>query len=145
MADALTRIDAWLTSRLLADGTLMALLATDATHAGVYVDEITPAPLYPAVVVTAISGLDVTALGPQRNAVNALYLVKAIGQGRVYAEVATIMDRVDTVLQSTGGVTYTGNVWTVVREQSVKYLENDVGNRPFAHLGGRYRILAPPQ
>lgn len=146
MADVLTRLDAWLWTKLHGDSTLLALLATDSAHTGVYVDEITPPPLYPAVVITNMSALDVTALGPQRNAVNSVWLVKAIVQGRSYVAAQAIMDRVDAVLQTTtSNSVYDATVWTIVSEQSIQYAENDVAGEPYRHLGRRYRLLAPPQ
>lgn len=146
MADVLTRIDQRLYELLHGDGTLLALLGTDATHTGVYVDEVTPPALYPAVVITNMSALDVTALGPQRNAVNSVWLVKAIGQGRSYKALQDIMDRVDAVLQTTTSHSvYDATIWTIVSEQSIQYAEYDPAGEPFRHLGRRYRILAPPQ
>lgn len=146
MADVLTRIDQRLYELLHGDGTLLALLGTDTSHTGVYIDEITPPPLYPAVVITNMSALDVTALGPQRNAVNSVWLVKAIGQGRSYKALQDIMDRVDAVLQTTTSHSvYDATIWTIVSEQSIQYAEYDPAGEPFRHLGRRYRILAPPQ
>jgi len=147
MADVLTRWDQWFYEKLHGDATLLALLATDATHTGVYIDEVTPGPaLYPSIVITNMSALDVTALGPQRNAVNTVWLIKAIGQGRSYKDLQSIMDRVDTLIQTTtSNSVYGTTVWTIIREQSIQYAEYDSAGEPFRHLGARYRALGAPQ
>jgi hypothetical protein len=143
MANATTRQAAWLYSRLHGDATLLALLATDARHTGVYQDEVAPPPLWPAVVFTAASVQIITAMGPQRCGVNALWHVKAVGAARRWDQVQAIMDRVDVLLQTSYGTPEAGAITSLVLEGETTYSETDAAGQAYRHLVHRYRAIGP--
>jgi hypothetical protein len=143
MADAFTRQAAALYSRLHGRGSLVALLGTDGQHTGVYLDEIPAPALYPAVVMSNLSLLDIGVLGPARAGVNAVWLVKAVVAGRSYAPAQAIMDEVDAELQSAAGVATAGALTVITSERVVADGETTQQGDAVRHLGRHYRVLGP--
>lgn len=138
MADETTRVDAWLFARLTGDAPLVALTPR------IFADVVPQGETFPAVVYQLQAGTDVrTATGDGRIMINGLWLVKAIGDTDTFAGLAPIADRVDFLLEESGGgaAGADGAVFTSMRESPFRLVEPDEGVQ-YRHLGGMYRIYA---
>lgn len=143
MADALSQAwQAWYVL-LHGDSVLLNMLATDDGHTGVYKGVVAPPLKWPAVVIAPLSVRDITAQGPQRVGVNALWLIEAIVQALVIDPAQPIMDRVDTLAQSQYGQASAGALQVRASEEMEARFEIDSAGRTLWHLGRRYRVLGP--
>jgi hypothetical protein len=106
----------WLIDRLRARAALLALLGTDATHPGVYWDEITPPPKWPGVVLTNVRTAVATCLGPGIAGLESLWHVKAVVRGRSYAPAFGILREVEAALATPYGQAQVGAITEVHRE-----------------------------
>jgi hypothetical protein len=94
----------------------------------------------PAVVVSQYSSRDVNTIGGQRVLAVVQLLVKVIGRAQELPTLASIADRVDTVLQGASAELVSVTVHGCVRSEQVFYLE-EVQAGGYAHIGGIYQVI----
>ena len=109
------------------------------TSGRVYRDRGPQTAVLPAVTVTLVSATDVSTLGGVRVGTKVLVDVRVVNAGTVYSN--AIADRIDVVLQNTGGLKETVRTVELVREQVQAFIEDDAGTS-FAHLIATYRTPA---
>ena len=109
------------------------------TSGRIYRDRVPQTAVLPAVTVTLVSATDVSTLGGVRVGTNVLVDVRVVNAGTVYSN--AIADRIDVVLQNTGGLKETVRTVELVREQVQAFIEDDAGTS-FAHLIATYRTPA---
>lgn len=136
----LTRVDVWLQTLLAGDTALQALVGNPAR---VYSDVADPAATYPFIVHQHQGSADVRGVGPGRIMLSGVWLVRAVAQTTTWTALAACADRIDRLLQGNpGGPAGTdGAVFSSVREQPFKQVENIEGGEQIRHLGGLFRIL----
>lgn len=128
--------DQWLYMTLAGDATLTGMVGTR-----FYSDEVPPETVFPFVQWTLLSSVDVRGQASNRIMVNALYIVKAVGQTRSYGDLMAPSNRIDELLQGKGGDTLAGDhVYSCCREGPFRQAEFTSG-KSYRHLGGEYRIL----
>jgi len=129
----------WLSTTLKADATLTGLVSTRIYNTR------RPSPTTPFPVVIfqlQAAGDDLLVLGGVRVWAPLLYLVRGIAEQTSYeGTLATIANRIDTLLHAQSGTATAGTIWVAVRERAFQMSEI-VDGRTFAHLGGLYRIQA---
>lgn len=133
--ETVTVIDSWLYSKLSTDSALSELVGDRliGTLAGGNV-------VTPYVVWFLSSARDISTVPTIRVQVDALYTVKAVGEGSSWDEVQAVASRVDALLHGANDTTATGSV-ACVRESIVQYAEVDSGTQ-YRHLGGIFRVRA---
>lgn len=128
MASANDVAERWLYGRLAADATIAA--------AGVHMD---PAPLgtpTPYVVLVPLSpGVDVSVVGGIRVKTDAVYLVKAVCEGKSYAALSDLVSRIDAQLQRQSGA----GVLSCVRTGTFRLPDRRDG-ADYRQAGGMYRL-----
>jgi hypothetical protein len=87
------------------------------------------------------SNANVRVVGGTRIMLNALYVVKALCEGRSYASARSIAARADTLLHKARGSNTSGYVLGCVREEPFKMIEVIEGTE-YRWLGGIYRLWA---
>lgn len=142
-------IEQWLFERLTSDAALIDSLQISGSPArapedmvfAYNVPEDKNAPPY--VLYSQENVLDVVGVGAARIMVNAVYVVRVVGEGRSFKQFKPSADRIDALLHDVHNqpVTGMGTVVSSVRDHPVHYPEADSG-RLFVHLGGAYRVLA---
>lgn len=90
----------------------------------------------PWIVFQYLGGSDLRGVGTVRVYASGVWIVKVIGEGQSFADLAEAADRMDTVLHGSFG----GVVVACYREQPFRFAEVD-GDRQYRHLGGNYRLL----
>ena len=133
-------IDPWLWSTLSTDATLLGMLpGTDKTKSIISTLAVGGVPA-PYVAFFCSSPHDILAVGGERVDVEALYTVKAVGEGASWNTVKTIARRIDALLHKKDLDTPNGHI-SSRRDLVIQYAEVDAGTQ-FRHLGGVYRIRA---
>lgn len=128
--------DQWLYMSLAGDATLTGIVSTR-----FFADEVPPETVFPYVQWTLLSAVDVRGQASNRIFVNALYIIRAVGQTRSYGDLMPASNRIDDLLQSKGGDTLAGDhVYSCCREEPFRQAEFTSG-KSYRHLGGIYRIL----
>jgi hypothetical protein len=127
--------DRWLLATLTGDSTLSTMVGGRISG-----DEYPTEWANPLVHFDMSSTRDIYGVGAVRIGVQAVYLVKVIGEGSSYAALRPIARRVDELLHDARATTAYGHIecW---REAAVRYGETMVGVR-YRHLGGMYRVFA---
>jgi hypothetical protein len=129
----------WLNTTLKADATLAGLVSTRIYNTR-RPSATTPFPV--VIFQLQAAGDDLLVLGGVRVWAPLLYLVRGIAEQTSYeGTLATIANRIDTLLHAKSGTATAGTVWVAVRERAFQMSEI-VDGRTFAHLGGLYRIQA---
>ena len=106
----------------------------------IYVDEAPAGSVYPFVLISGQSALDVVSIGPHRVMVDTLYWIRVIGQGASKKALQAIYDRLDGLLQAAGGTTSAIRVLMVNREQPIAGIPPaTVNGVRYTQLGGSYR------
>jgi hypothetical protein len=105
----------------------------------IYRDRVPQTALLPAVTVSLVSGTDTNTIGGIRVFQNVLVDVRVVSDGVNYAN--SIADRVDTVLQNTGGTKDTVRVVELTRDQVMAFIEDDAG-KSYSHIVATYRTPA---
>jgi hypothetical protein len=105
----------------------------------IYRDRVPQAAPLPAVTVTLVSATDTNTRGGLRVFQNVLVDVRVVSDGSVYAN--AIADRVDAVLQQSGGLKEAVHVNELRREQVTAFVEDDSG-KSYAHIVATYRSEA---
>jgi hypothetical protein len=111
--------------------------------ARVYADIAPQGTPFPYVLMTNTDpGQDVSAVGAIRVMVNAVWVVRGVGQGQQYtATLKQIADRIDALLhQKSSAITGGGTLIASYREQPFRLPETTNGIN-YRHLGGQYRTL----
>jgi hypothetical protein len=112
----------------------------------IYTDEAPASSAYPMVLISAQApGIDVVSIGPHRVMVATLYWIRVLGKGASKKALATIADRIDVLLQASGGVTASIRVLMVNREQLLGTPPITTDGVRYVQLGGLYRayVQAP--
>ena len=112
----------------------------------IYSDEAPSGSAYPLVLISAQSNaMDVVSIGPHRVMVNTLYWIRVVGKGASKKALQTICDRLDVLLQASGGVSSTIRVLMVNREAQIGTPPATVDGVRYSQLGGLYRcyVQAP--
>ncbi len=136
MANETYLADQWLYQTLASDATLIGIVGTR-----FYADEVPPETIFPFVQWTLLSAVDVRGQASNRIMVNALYIVKGVGQTTSYGSLMPTANRLDDLLQGIGGDTLAGDhVYSCTREEPFRQAEY-VSGKSYRHLGGVYRIL----
>ena len=129
----------WLNTTLKADATLTGLVSTRIYNTR-RPSATTPFPV--VIFQLQAAGDDLLVLGGVRVWAPLLYLVRGIAEQTSYeGTLASIANRIDTLLHAKSGTATAGTVWVAVRERAFQMSEI-VDGRTFAHLGGLYRIQA---
>ena len=129
----------WLSTTLKADATLTGLVSTRIYNTR-RPSATTPFPV--VIFQLQAAGDDYLVLGGVRVWAPLLYLVRGIAEQTSYeGTLATIANRIDTLLHAKSGTATAGTIWVAVRERAFQMSEI-VDGRTFAHLGGLYRIQA---
>ena len=129
----------WLSTTLKADATLTGLVSTRIYNTR-RPSATTPFPV--VIFQLQAAGDDLLVLGGVRVWAPLLYLVRGIAEQTSYeGTLASIANRIDTLLHAKSGTATAGTVWVAVRERAFQMSEI-VDGRTFAHLGGLYRIQA---
>lgn len=123
------------------------LLAADTGAGGVstlvggriYRDRVPQSAALPAVTVTLVSAVDMNTMTGRRVAQSVLVDVRVVTSGTAYPN--AIADRVDAVLQNTGGLKETVRTVELVRDAVLAFIEDDAG-ASYAHLVATYRTPA---
>lgn len=97
-----------------------------------------PGPVY--CTIAALSPRDIRGVGQARIQVEAIYLVKIVGQTTSQDDLLPAARRLSALLDGVDRDVPGGHV-TCTREQIVSYSEVS-GGQPFLHLGGQFRIRA---
>lgn len=124
-------------------------LANDATIIGEVgdnnvFDTLAPQPVVPTKYITfhlQASATDLMLVGARRVWASGLWLIKMVGKGKEFSELLAGYNRIDALLHRASADVMEGKVVYSVREQEVRYVENDAGI-VWRHLGGLYRIIA---
>lgn len=87
------------------------------------------------------SATDLMVIGAHRVWASGLWLVKMVGKGKEFSDLLTGYNRIDELLHRGSATVMNGAVVYSVREQSIRYTENDAGI-VWRHLGGLYRVIA---
>lgn len=125
----------WTVTTMRADTALTA-----AASGGVWQGSADSGTVGPIVIVNQQAGTDALTMNAARLFVNILMQIKAIGPTSNYAALVTIADRIDALFKRVGPVGLsTGGVLSSFREQTLSYNEI-INGKPYAHLGGLYRI-----
>lgn len=130
------RIEQWLYDRLSGDAAL-----NNAVGGRIYAYLIPPEAALPAIVFSYQRGSDVSTQNGRRVLLDAVYLVKVVGEGWSSAPLQTIVDRIDAVLGMASGVGADGVRIECRRLNPIAYVEYSDG-RLYRHLGGLWRIIA---
>lgn len=133
MATELVTIDTWLKTRLAANATLAAL--------GIHADVVPSDASLPAVVFQFQGGTDLDTINNRRIWVDAVYIVKVVGQTASYSALDTYAGLIDTQLERQSGTAAGGTIYTATREAPFRLAEQTDGKQ-YRHIGGRYRIRA---
>lgn len=128
-------IEAWLYDTLSSDAALTALVGDRVV--GTLAPGDVPTPY---VVFFLSSASDVSAVPTIRIQVDAIYTVKAVGDGAAWGQVRDIAARVDELLHGVNTTTSNGQV-SCVRQSIVQYAEVNQGTQ-YRHLGGLFRVRA---
>jgi len=129
----------WLNTTLKADATLTGLVSTRIYNTR-RPSATTPFPV--VIFQLQAAGDDLLVLGGVRVWAPLLCLVRGIAEQTSYeGTLASIANRIDTLLHAKSGTATAGTVWVAVRERAFQMSEI-VDGRTFAHLGGLYRIQA---
>jgi len=128
----------WLYATLTGDSALAAVVG-----GRVFSEQAPRGTPLPAVIFSFVVGNDVVTSSQDRIMVDALYTVRGTKQAASYdADLVTIANRIDALLQRSDGGSGTGAVvFTSYREEPLKRIELDEGIE-YRALGGTYRILA---
>jgi hypothetical protein len=105
----------------------------------IYRDRVPQAAALPAVTVALVSSVPTNTIGGRRVVQNVLVDVRVVSDGTTYAN--AIADRVDTVLQNTGGLKESVHVVELVQDAVQAYIEDDAG-KSYAHIVATYRTPA---
>lgn len=133
-------IDPWLWATLSTDATLLAMLpGTDKTKSIISTLAVGGVSA-PYVAFFCSSPRDINAVGGVRVDVEAMYTVKAVGEGASWSTVKALAGRVDALLHGQDVDTPTGHI-SCRRDMVVQYAEVDAGTQ-FRHLGAVFRIRA---
>lgn len=91
---------------------------------------------YPIISFELYMARDVNGVGTSRIITNGVWLVRAIGATEAYSALASIADRVDTLMQGASS----GGVLGCIREEPFEF-EEVIDGVQYRHLGGLYRIF----
>lgn len=128
----------WLYATLSGDSTLTALLASPTA---IYAEVAPEGAAFPCVVYAQMAATDVMVVGAHRIFTNALYLVKAVGQGASYGPLKAIAARVDALLhRGAAAATADGTTWGSYRERPFRLAEVSNGIQ-YRSSGGLYRLF----
>ena len=105
----------------------------------IYRDRVPQSAALPAVTVTLVSATDTNTMTGRRVAQSVLVDVRVVTSGTAYPN--AIADRVDAVLQNTGGLKETVRTVELVRDAVLAFIEDDAG-ASYAHLLSTYRTPA---
>lgn len=127
----------FIASKLEADS---ALATEVSTH--IY-DTVAPPDVDPAkkVIFSFQAGSDVMINSAIRACIEAVFVVKMVGEDKEFSELLAGALRIDQVLHRTSGNVTGGRVLSCYRERAIRFIENDSGVIR-RHLGGLYRITA---
>lgn len=132
----IARVLKWIYTTLSGDATLAGLVS------GRIYDGLAPqGSLFPFVVFNHQGGADLRGVGTARAFNNSLYQVKAVIDKGSFVTIATIADRIDTLLHGVNGTADNGVILGCVREQPLMLIEQENGVQ-YRHAGGIYRIYA---
>lgn len=123
--------------RLAANATLVTLVNSRFYNG----NQIPQNALWPSVVYTMLSGVDLQWIGTTRIWTNCLYLVEAVDQTQDYADVTPIAIQIDTALQGITGTVTGGVIYKVHREEPSRRSEFTSG-LSYRRSGGVYRLRA---
>jgi hypothetical protein len=127
--------DAWITSYLEADASLMTMVS------GAYSEVIPKGAAIPAIRYHVQGpNFDVPGVSANRIMVHLRYLIVVVGRVNSYGPLAPAADRLDVLLQDAQGSTATVNVLSVTRDEPFKMLEISDGEQ-WRHLGGLYHFV----
>lgn len=138
-----SRVTGWIWDAIQADATLVAALG-GIGNVRIYADEAPQGAVVPMVLYAFLGGSD-QLVGSSRLS-NALYLIRAIGEGASYAAIEDIADRVDNRLTNVGagGIFFRDiQILSCSREQPHQRKDSQFGV-PTIYLGGFYRIRWAP-
>ena len=97
--------------------------------------------IYPQVQFSISSpGRDAGPVGVLRAYSTPLYLIKAVGKGGGFADLDSIVTRIDALMAGASGTATAGTVISVIRESPFSMEEPAEGTR-FYHRGGLYRFM----
>ncbi len=129
------RVEEWLWALLRYDATLQGLVG-----GRVYAYAAPEGATLPAVVFQHQAATDVrTGPGQDRIMVDGLWLVRGVSEGRSFAQLRPVADRIDTLLSGASGTVSDALVLHTVREEPAVLVERQAGIE-YRHLGGLYRI-----
>lgn len=132
-------IDPWLWATLSADTTLLALLGSKDNRSIISTLAVSGVPA-PYVAFFCSSPRDITVVGGERVDVEAVYTVKAVGEGASWTSVKAIARRLDALLHQKDVDTPNGRI-SCRRDFIIQYAEIVSGTQ-FRHLGGTFRVRA---
>jgi hypothetical protein len=132
-------IDPWLWSTLRSDATLLGMLPGHSDSSIISTLAVGGVSA-PYVAFFCSSPRDILAVGGIRVDVEAVYTVKAVGEGASWNSVRAIARRIDFLLHGRDVDTPNGHI-SCRREMVIQYAEVDAGTQ-FRHLGGTFRIRA---
>jgi len=138
-----SRVTGWIWDAIQADATLLAALG-GLPYPRIYADEAPQGAAVPMVLYAFLGGSD-QLVGSSRLS-NALFLVRAVGEGTSYSTIEDIADRVDNRLTNVGagGIFFRDiHILSAVREQPHQRKDAAFGVTTI-YLGGFYRIRWSP-
>lgn len=139
MAEETDLVAQFIATTLAADTSLVSEIGS-----GNIYDTLAPQPVILTKYVTfhlQTSASDLMIVGARRVWASGVWLVKMVGKGKQFGELTAGADRIDALLHRGSGNVTGGKIIYSVREQSIRYVENDAGI-VWRHLGGLYRIIA---
>lgn len=135
-----TRVDQWLYQTLSGNQTL-----STAVGGRIYVDMAPQGATFPLVLFAFLGGAD-KVLTFRSRFTNAIYLVRAVGDGSSYSPIRSIADRIDALLSTVpdnGIIVDDIRIASCNREQPHQRMDMERG-KPTVYLGGFYRIRYQP-
>lgn len=128
----------WIHTTLTGDATITSLVGARVA------DDPAPAAMAePLIVFGLLSTNDVaTAAGVYRVMTDSLWLIRAIGEGESYEQLAAIATRIDQLFHRAAASVTGGTVFSSTREREHRQSELDQQTgKQYRHLGGEYRVL----
>lgn len=130
----------WIVAKIESDATIMASIS------GAYFGIIPPDVSLPAVRFHVQVPHDVRGAGTpaQRIMTRLDWLIAVVTEGRALAQLVTIADRLDLLLNNVNGVTSTLRVLSCVRLEPFSMFEEEDTPVGYRHAGGIYRTIVQP-
>ena len=129
----------FIANRLRSDTALTAALASGAN--GVWTDTPEAAASYPLVQIVHYNSDDHWHLGRYLVWTEHVYIVRGVCQGRSYTPLATIVQRINAVLESAQGAATNGTVFGVAKLRPFRMAETD-GDKHYRYLGAFFRVFS---